>query len=99
MNREGNVVAREHSLAGIEAPSTPAWRGACAFVGADGARWYAWVTYAPTRDGARLAPTWLTFAASHERRRLSPIPAEWHSASGEGLDDLRRAAVVEPSSL
>ena len=56
------------------------------FVDDAGAMWRVWDTYPVAVNTLRtVSPTfaggWLTFESDHERRRLAPIPADWHIAS------------------
>lgn len=44
----------------------------------------------------RLANGWLAFESTDERRRLAPIPAEWHLMSEERLRALWRDAERRP---
>jgi hypothetical protein len=44
----------------------------------------------------RLANGWLAFESNEERRRLAPIPAEWHLMSEERLRALWREAEPLP---
>lgn len=45
---------------------------------------------------SRLTRGWLCFESSHERRRLQPIPAEWHHRSDAELATLLEQARVAP---
>jgi hypothetical protein len=45
----------------------------------------------------RLAEGWLAFESSDARRRLAPIPADWHLLSEEQLRTLWRAAEELPN--
>lgn len=40
----------------------------------------------------RLAGGWLAFESGEERRRLAPIPADWHTLSDDALRSLWREA-------
>ena len=44
----------------------------------------------------RLTRGWLCFESSRERRRLQPIPAEWHSRSDAELASLLDEARIAP---
>ena len=44
----------------------------------------------------RLAAGWLAFESSDERRRLAPIPNEWHLMAEDALRALWRAAELLP---
>jgi hypothetical protein len=44
----------------------------------------------------RLANGWLAFESSDERRRVAPIPAEWHLMTEEQLRALWREAELLP---
>ncbi|MEO5817328.1 MAG: hypothetical protein ABIT20_18820 [Gemmatimonadaceae bacterium] len=67
----------------------------------DDREWSAWDVI-PRRRGVRIALTprlahgWLAFESNDERRRLAPIPAEWHLMPEERLRALWRDAEALP---
>jgi hypothetical protein len=66
------------------------------FVDTNGALWVVWST-TPSQGSRHGVDTpyregWLTFTSGAARRRLSPIPEEWHNASAERLELYLRAA-------
>lgn len=73
------------------------------FTDSQGNTWRVWNVvpqYATGRDEDQMTPGlqggWLCFENSGEKRRLSPIPADWESAAGDALEQyLRQAAAVQ----
>ena len=65
------------------------------FVDSAGVTWRAWSS-APLRGALRGSPFaegWLTFESTiGERRRLAPVPENWHALSDRRLELLCRAA-------
>lgn len=51
------------------------------------------------RPSHLLADGWLVFKSDHERRRLSPIPANWETLRGPDLPALWEKAVVTGSRI
>jgi hypothetical protein len=49
-----------------------------------------------THRPSRLTRGWLCFESAHERRRLQPIPDEWHHRSDADLAGLLEQARVAP---
>lgn len=69
------------------------------FEDADGVTWRVWATNPDITSGLTLEMQrgWLTFDNGQERRRLSPIPADWIELSAERLALLLRlAAPLQP---
>ena len=65
------------------------------FTDANGGRWLVWATI--PSQGSVLGPLgggWLTFDGPTSRRRLSPIPEGWESASQRQLEQLFHRAVT-----
>lgn len=44
----------------------------------------------------RITRGWLCFESAQERRRLQPIPENWHHLNDAGLTDLMQQAQVAP---
>lgn len=66
------------------------------FVDMNGALWVVWAT-TPSQGSRHGVDTlyregWLTFTSGAHRRRLSPIPGDWHTAPAERLELYLRAA-------
>jgi hypothetical protein len=65
------------------------------FIDSGGVDWRVWETF-PENDtslvSAQRKSGWLTFESLGERRRLSPVPVDWTSASNERLEALCRHA-------
>lgn len=59
-----------------------------------GRRWRAWETVPDRGDtlAEEYRAGWLTFESDHERRRLSPIPADWSILTDDRLLLLCRIA-------
>ncbi len=70
------------------------------FVDADGVRWNVWSTVPEMRGVVgSMQGGWLTFESGEVRRRLVPIPANWHGASlGELRELCRKAEPVRAST-
>ena len=63
------------------------------FTDSQGSTWRVWNVvpqYATGRDEEQMTPGlqggWLCFENSGEKRRLSPIPADWENAGNEALE-------------
>jgi hypothetical protein len=73
------------------------------FTDSQGNTWRVWNVvpqYATRRDEDQMTPGlqggWLCFENSGEKRRLSPIPADWEDAASEALERyLGQAAAVQ----
>ncbi|HEX5872247.1 MAG TPA: hypothetical protein VFY65_17585 [Longimicrobium sp.] len=73
------------------------------FTDSQGHTWRVWNVvpqYAMDRDEDRMTPGlqggWLCFENSGEKRRLSPIPADWENAASEALEQYcRQASAVQ----
>lgn len=65
------------------------------FTDAGGVRWQVWAT-TPMRGDVRpqFASGWLAFESGGERRRLTPIPAEWEDVADSGLCELLAQATA-----
>jgi hypothetical protein len=74
------------------------------FTDSQGHTWRVWNVipqYATSRDEDQMTPGlqggWLCFENSGEKRRLSPIPANWEDAASEDLEQyLGQATSVQP---
>lgn len=72
------------------------------FVDAAGTAWDAFAVYPSPDSAARVRLPgpyqhgWLSFDSGMERRRLSPIPDAWHTATDDAL--LRMCAEAEPAA-
>ncbi|HEY0019875.1 MAG TPA: hypothetical protein VGC13_26480 [Longimicrobium sp.] len=69
------------------------------FTDSQGQVWRVWNVvpqYASSRDEDAMTPGlqggWLCFENSGEKRRLSPIPAEWENAAADALEGWLHAA-------
>jgi hypothetical protein len=73
------------------------------FTDSQGHTWRVWNVvpqYAMNHDEEQMTPGlqggWLCFENSGEKRRLSPIPADWENAGNEALEQyLLQAAAVQ----
>jgi hypothetical protein len=68
------------------------------FVDSQGKRWTVWPTIPDWRVGVPTAlhGGWLTFESGPQRRRLTPIPESWESASPAKLESLCGLAGAVP---
>ena len=73
------------------------------FTDSQGHTWRVWTVipqYATGRDEEQMTPGlqggWLCFENSGEKRRLSPIPADWENAGSDALEQyLAQALAVQ----
>lgn len=71
------------------------------FVDEDGITWRVWRT---VPGGAKVlddhyARGWLTFESEGSRRRLVPVPTDWHTASASRLSLYCRRATAVPRHM
>ena len=77
------------------------------FTDSQGHTWRVWNVvpqYAAGRDEEQMTPGlqggWLCFENSGEKRRLSPIPADWENAASDALEQyLVQAAAVTQRAM
>ena len=75
------------------------------FTDAGGTRWRVWDVNPLPEQGrtftgaavfANVPQGWLCFDSGRERRRLTPVPGEWHQFDDDQLVDLCQAAETVP---